>query len=296
MGSLCLPNYVLIWVFQEIALAKKAMVYCDSDQISWTDMQDSFGILDTVPHDDSRRSTHAQSMQSSFRNTYGCRFVEILDHVFRRSRGDNSEKVSTVPLDVLLPAVVDLRVTDPKDCIHALLAVAKGIAPVAVRKGGAGSNSTQLHALRLDDSTATIPAIPRSEHHQKPDFALLRPYPVNSGSTFIEACKDYLFFTSLAQAGNLAATPLDLLFRRWIPICSVSDSSRLWSCGSAHHECNDHWNDTPSWMFHMADTTHARVKNSVHRERRYADPLVSTSERKSYHASRVTSATQLVIE
>jgi hypothetical protein len=119
------------WVIQELALARKANVLCGKKVVHWNDLADAVSIF----------KEKLQDVEAGFRETPrhfkldkeklnivqamgATALVEALTDLLRKNEsGDVKEK--RLGLDYLVATLVSFDVTDPRDTIYGLLAIAR---------------------------------------------------------------------------------------------------------------------------------------------------------------------------
>ncbi|EON98792.1 putative ankyrin and het domain protein [Phaeoacremonium minimum UCRPA7] len=200
------------WVVQEIALAKQATVYCGPDTIPWKDFAvavELFVEVETATHRLSEvmqkdpRFYHVPGWFEYVSELGASLLVQATGKVFRdRKTGDilNNREVDIssrrplLSLEYLVSSLSTFDVTEPRDVVYSLLAIAKDTTPYAADEG---------------------PEIP----HVKTQKALehwteRKRYVVDYQRSYTEVCKDFIKFCITTSEPSRA---VDIICRPWAP-------------------------------------------------------------------------------
>lgn len=123
------------WVIQEIALAKRAELYCGDDRCDWSDFAVAVSLFEAVETDD--RSISKTIQKSNEYNRVpdylgeiqflgATRLVNATSNLFRKSgKGNVQEKL--LSLEALVSSFSQFQALKAHDTIYSVLALAKGV-------------------------------------------------------------------------------------------------------------------------------------------------------------------------
>ena len=131
------------WVIQEIALAKRATIYCGTNQIAWSEFAEAVSLFEEVRPEIQIISNSNSIMQPNnliklndflyeIPHLAATQLVRATSDVFRKSE-DGLIMEKNFPLEVLMSDFSAFKVTRPHDVIYAVLALAKGVSSIQKR-------------------------------------------------------------------------------------------------------------------------------------------------------------------
>jgi hypothetical protein len=217
------------WVVQEIALARKATVYCGPDEIPWRELAiavELFVEVETATHrlSELMKKTdkfnlvpnwfeHISELGASLlvgataRIFRGFDSPPLLDHISEKRKKEREERIRRESLEAfpgrsllgLEYLVTSLSIFDcgrPHDSVYALVAIARDASP--------------FPPASLSDITkeSLIGEIFTKVLEQK-------PYPLDYTAEYPDVCKDFVEFCILQCAKSDPLQALDILCRPW---------------------------------------------------------------------------------
>lgn len=240
------PWFSRRWVVQELALARKATVYCGRDHIAWKDFAvavELFVEVETATH----RLSEIMQKDEKLRHTPG-RFeyvselgasllVQATGRVFRAQRTpmrdsldqfsleqieteefrkrlqeattlNPLERRSLLSLEHLVSTMFTFQASELRDVVYALLAIARDVAPF--------TDAT----FRARDKTALIMMLCDS-------FLEEKPFAVDYSRQYSDVCRDFVQFTIRRKAKLDPVQALDILCRPWALSPSKGKSIRV---------------------------------------------------------------------
>jgi hypothetical protein len=258
------------WVIQEIALAKRATIYCGkAPAVEWRDFANAVALFGSRH----RQISGVLRASSAFHNAPDIlgdvtalgahRLVQESSNLFRKS-DDGKIQEHLLPLETLVSTLSPFEATEPHDTIYAVLSLAEDTgAKFSVKPAAAPAPEPEPP---VDDEPETPLDLNATERaHAEKTIKVLRrvkdeAYPVDYNKTFFDVCKDFLSFTIRNSKS------LDMICRPWAP---------------------DTGEKFPSWIRTLSGVAFRAGFNKIH-SRVNADTLVglpATGKRK-YNAAR----------
>lgn len=218
------------WVVQEIALARKARIYCGRDSIPWKEFAvavELFVEVETATH----RLSEVMQKDEKFRHVPGwfeyvselgaSLLVQATGKVFRAERtpldgnyedSEDSKKLvqtmrqfntidpldrrSLLSLEYLVTTMFIFNATECRDSIYSMLAIARDANPFA-----------ETTAKTEDVSVLTMPMFE--------NFLAEKPFIVDYARPYADVCRDFVEFCILRKEKLDPAQALDILCRPW---------------------------------------------------------------------------------
>tara|TARA_R110002003_G_scaffold1926_2_gene23733 strand:- start:5380 stop:8391 length:3012 start_codon:yes stop_codon:yes gene_type:complete len=218
------------WVVQEIALARRARIYCGPDSISWKDFAvavELFVEVETATH----RLSEVMQKDEKFRHVPGwfehvselgaSLLVQATGKVFRAQRTpldgnddgneeykwrastirafqtiDPLDRRSLLSLEYLVTTMFIFQATECRDSIYSMLAIARDANPYAET------------SLRTDDLSIPIMSLFDS-------FLAEKPFAVDYARPYADVCRDFVEFCINRKTRLDPAQALDILCRPW---------------------------------------------------------------------------------
>ena len=264
------PWFSRRWVIQEIALAKRATIYCGkAPAVKWRDFANAVALFGSRH----RQISGVLRASSAFHNAPDIlgdvtalgahRLVQESSNLFRKS-DDGKIQEHLLPLETLVSTLSPFEATEPHDTIYAVLSLAEDTgAKFSVKPAAAPPPEPEPPVDDEPETPLDLNATERA-HAEKTIMVLRRVkeevYPVDYNKTFFEVCKDFLSFTIRNSKS------LDMICRPWAP---------------------DTGEKFPSWIRTLSGVAFRAGFNKIH-SRVNADTLVglpATGKRK-YNAAR----------
>nr|OQO30505.1 hypothetical protein B0A51_01734 [Rachicladosporium sp. CCFEE 5018] len=129
------PWFSRRWVVQEIALATKATVHCGFEYVDWRDFADAVALLDSVQTAGRRLSDAAKKqpfedyVARSFEEVSKLEAVKLVDATHSLFRSSPSTREPLATLENLVCRLSSFEVSEPRDAVFSLLAIAKDAKP-----------------------------------------------------------------------------------------------------------------------------------------------------------------------
>jgi hypothetical protein len=264
------PWFSRRWVIQEIALAKRATIYCgQAPAVKWRDFANAVALFGSRH----RQISGVLRASSAFHNAPDIlgdvtalgahRLVQESSNLFRKS-DDGKIQEHLLPLETLVSTLSPFEATEPHDTIYAVLSLAEDTgAKFSVKPAAAPAPEPEPPVDDEPETPLDLNATQRAQAEKT--IKVLRrvkdeAYPVDYNKTFFEACKDFLSFTIRNSRS------LDMICRPWAP---------------------DTGEEFPSWIRTLSGVAFRAGFNKIH-SRVNADTLVglpATGKRK-YNAAR----------
>lgn len=120
------PVFSRLWLVQEVAVAKNVTLHCGLPAIHYTDLADAVAIFESFQADLSllyRRNgkNHKELMDRKI--TMAKRFIDVSTNALRITSSGKIQRL--LSLEALVSQLSDLSVSDPRDRVFSVLAVAK---------------------------------------------------------------------------------------------------------------------------------------------------------------------------
>ncbi|KAK7961687.1 uncharacterized protein PG986_002512 [Apiospora aurea] len=236
------------WVVQEIALAKKATVYCGNDSMPWKGFAiavELFVEVETATH----RLSEIMQNDEKFQHVAGwfehvselgaSLLVQATGKVFRgpasplhELEGDDTdsesdseqdlERWSRIQAELAQPGVSTMfifKAAEPRDVIYSLLAIARDAAPFA--------------GVTSDEDDPTFLTMTLFDQ-----FLEEKPFLIDYSRPYSDVCRDFVRFVIKRKSKIDAVQALDILCRPWSLEQPDGRSIRL----RPHHD--DYFDDT----------------------------------------------------
>ena len=212
------PWFSRRWVIQEIALAKRATIYCGTNQITWSEFAEAVSLFEEVRPETQIISNSNRIMQPNnliYLNDFlyeipqlaATQLVRATLDVFRKSE-DGQIMEKNFPLEVLMSDFSAFKVTRPHDVIYAVLALAKGVTSVQSKSENPDSVQSSPVATERDSKESIIVNALANKFVQR---VTEKVYHVDYEKDFVDVCKEFLSYT--VDAGK----SLDIICRPWVP-------------------------------------------------------------------------------
>jgi hypothetical protein len=203
------------WAIQEVALARKASLYCGPNSISWTEFADAITLLQStlsrvLPRNAPEVVARASARSRILASAAGCHFVDVSNDIFRKS-DEGTILDSLKSLESLMCNLSSFETSNFHDNIYAYLSLAEDTgARYSVRAAAAFS-------MAVDD-TDPIP-VALSPTEQKLARSVVNmwrraaegEYRVDYNKSVVEVCRDFVAF-AVNKTGSL-----DIICRPWAP-------------------------------------------------------------------------------
>jgi hypothetical protein len=195
-------------VVQEIALARKAKLYCGSDNIDWQDFADAVSLFVEVESATHRLSEimrrddqfhHVPDFFGYVSALGATVLVEAVNTLFRESV-DGSRREPLLSIEYLVSKMTVFGVTEPRDAIYALLAIAKDTAPIATRQQMADAAKPGARQIQQWARNTTA-----------------KPYRVDYDQSIAEICREFTRFCIRQAEKAEPVSALDIICRPWAP-------------------------------------------------------------------------------
>ncbi|MCJ1451337.1 hypothetical protein MMC28_001673 [Mycoblastus sanguinarius] len=267
------------WVVQEIALAKRATLYCGEDYVGWADFADAVSLFEAAESEGRviSKSLMRSDLYNHIPDFFGeikflgaTRLVDATSNLFRKST-DGQVLERLLSLEALISNLAAFQASRAHDIIYAVLQLAKGVKISAKPK----SDSTDVPENELPSSSVPT-ELPQKEHDLAKHAAAKFRQAADEGRWYIdydrpffEVCQHFLSSTIKSSKS------LDIICRPWIP------------------EEADLGGDRPSWLLTTSQTAYGRSPDGNFR-RKNADTLVGTPGlgKRNYNASGPTKVTE----
>ncbi|KAI3327310.1 hypothetical protein HD806DRAFT_531888 [Xylariaceae sp. AK1471] len=222
------------WVVQELALSAEATIYCGPDQIKWETFASAVDLckeLETSTHQLSeiiRRDERFNHVPGWFEHTSelgASLLVKAAGKVFRSyhmgqatveeasasrlttahgirrvnvTRSRMRGRQSLLSLEFLVCSLVVFEVSEPRDVIYSLLAIARDAFPVGNRPFHSPGDANEDFLLKIIST-----------------FFERKPYPVDYSRSYADCCKDFICFCIERAHASNHSRALDILCRPW---------------------------------------------------------------------------------
>jgi hypothetical protein len=184
------------WVIQEISVARGAVLFCGDEKIDWRDFADAIQLVLDSPSGMStisaaiREARGLNDWYDGFDSSGASLIVEAATTMFRRSGG--RIKTPILGLEYLVSKLSIFEVTEPRDAIYSLLAVARDV------QASADANQVQYDIPHVVNDW-----VKRS---------LKIRYLVDYEQPYRHVCRDYISFCVQTADDSRA---LDVICRPW---------------------------------------------------------------------------------
>lgn len=199
------PWFSRRWVVQEIALAKKATIYTGKSHLPWRDFVDAVSLFVEV-EDATRRLTEIMQQHEVYNHVPD--FFEDLSAIGASMlvtatsnlyRGKNGKRDSQKSLESLVSALAVFDVSNPKDAIYALLAIARDTSPLAANQEWNLKLFQRIVEKGLDKDLTR------------------QTFRVDYSMKTVEVFKEFIAFAIRRSMSKDPTHALDILCRPWAP-------------------------------------------------------------------------------
>jgi hypothetical protein len=263
------PWFSRRWVIQEIALARKAKVYCGKAKpVKWRDFANAVALFGSRYHQIRELFKASAEFGHHFYHlgdvtALGAhRLVDESSNLFRKS-DDGAIQEHLYSLEHLVSTLSPFQATNPRDTIYAVLSLAEDTGAIFSARPSAHipvdaaipGDNTQQFSETDKKKLQTVMSVWRKQ--------VEKPYPVDYDKSFFEVCKDFLEFTIESSQS------LDMICRPWAPTPLTKDET------------------LPSWIPTVRGAPYRPGANRYH-NRVNADNLVGvpSTGKRNYNAAR----------
>ncbi|KAL9068846.1 MAG: hypothetical protein Q9161_005933 [Pseudevernia consocians] len=260
------------WVVQEIALAKRATLYCGNANVEWSDFAVAVSLFEAVEKNGhlitksirmSNLFNHVPNFLGEIGSLGATRLVDATSNLFRKSKtGEVLEHLSS--LEALISNLSLFRASKAHDVIYAVLALAKGTnVAAALNEEGPVTTPVGVPATSDGDPTARHNKMVAQRVTRKfQQNVEVKRFVIDYDRDFFEVCKDFLTFTINGSKS------LDIICRPWMPVDAIRKQ------------------DLPSWLLTMSHTAFGLRQDRSY-SRKNANTLVGTPglNKRNYNAS-----------
>ena len=245
------------WVVQEIALAKRATVYCGDKDVDWADFADAVSLFEAAEIENNainkkfnnpEWSTHMSTFLGEIKFLGATRLVDATSNLFRKGiRGEVLEHLLT--LESLVSNLSAFKASRAHDVVYAVLALAKGVIGVT-----RVPNDSQRPQHEIEDTEEgrrnhkKLAVVKRVVATFKQTVAK-KEFVINYETPFFEVCKEFLTFAIKSEQS------LDIICRPWVPEDSIEDHEK------------------PSWLLTTKQAAYG-LRPDGNFDRAHADTLV----------------------
>jgi hypothetical protein len=221
------PWFSRRWVVQEIALARRATVYCGSDEIPWNDFAvavELFVEVETATHrlsevmEKDDRFYHVPGWFEYVSELGASLLVSATGKIFRQYQDGETDyappRRGLQSLEYLVSSLFTFQATEPRDAVYALLAIARDTSPLS---------ELPAPGDHADNETLLMKAFAT--------FLERKPYPVDYDRPYIDVCADFVSFCIKRTRKSDPSRALDILCRPWAippPDKDQAASSEAW--------------------------------------------------------------------
>ncbi|KAI0882629.1 heterokaryon incompatibility protein-domain-containing protein [Annulohypoxylon maeteangense] len=272
------------WMVQEIALARKATIYCGPDEIPWDNFAvavELFVEVETATH----RLSEVMQKDEKFRHIPGwfehvselgaSLLVQATGKIFRTQSIDTNtvpnpepddiqtidplKRRSLLSLQYLVTTMFIFQTSEPRDAIYSLLAVARDTSPFVEK---------------------SVPADKRYALFMRTGFSSFleeKPFHVDYGKPYYDVCRDFVEFSIHRGYEVDKVQTLDILCRPWALEPPTRGSTRIQEDSALSKKPKKalrQWLETvleiwykKEWSFY--DEGEVRVSNEEDKDRRW---------------------------
>ena len=232
------PWFSRRWVIQEIALAKRATIYCGTNQITWSEFAEAVSLFEEVRPETQIISNSNSIMQPNnliylddflyeIPQLAATQLVRATLDVFRKSEnGLIMER--NFPLEVLMSDFSAFKVSRPHDVIYAVLALAKGVKSVQKRSANSNSTSVPSSPVTTEGERSILNALATRFVNKATELAMEKVYYVDYDKDFMDVCKEFLFY--IIDMGK----SFDIICRPWVPEETEFSTKPSWLLTTVH--------------------------------------------------------------
>lgn len=193
------------WIIQEIALAKKAVVFCDKDQMDWVEFAQAIELFvegESKTKLADNATLKSKSIPHYWKNVAAlgaARLVRDISAIRRLAPNTRSRQKHELlmSLEEIVCRLETFKTSKPHDTVYAYLALAKDAVPVAHLGQNPSFSNKLLQALKAFDMTKVR----------------ARTFIVDYNQPYAEVCKQFIQFAIKRQSNRVTA--LDILCRPW---------------------------------------------------------------------------------
>lgn len=252
------------WVIQEVALAKKATIFCGNQKMDWNKFARAIELF-VMGENKTRRADHAM-MRDEYHTQYwsnvsglgAARLVEVTSKLFRQPVRAEGKPEPLMSLEQTVCQLESFQTSKSHDTIYAYLAIAKDAVPVA-------------HYDTADEDIK--PSIEKRVAKSLQEKQLAKRFFVDYKKPYGEVCRQFVEFA--IQQNPDRQTALNVLCRPWA------------------YEADDvtnpaHDPSLPNWATSLASARfemNNNLKDGVGLYRRNGDPLVGVPSPGHYKAA-----------
>ncbi|KAM7211111.1 Heterokaryon incompatibility protein (HET) domain containing protein [Rhypophila decipiens] len=251
------------WVIQEIALAKKAVVFCDKESMDWVEFAQAIELFvegeskTQLADNVTLKKTHITHFWKNVSSLGAARLVRDISSIRRlapntRSRFSHELLMS---LEEIVCRLETFKTSKPHDTIYAYLALAKDTVPLAHLPDNAGLSSKLLQAARVFDMSKIA----------------AKAFIVDYKQPYSEVCSQFIQFAVKQQSDR--QTALDILCRPW------SYEEEVYELRKEIH--------LPQWVTTIASAPFEMTEHdsTIGSYRRNGDPFVGPPGKPIYNAA-----------
>ncbi|KAK0624598.1 heterokaryon incompatibility protein-domain-containing protein [Bombardia bombarda] len=258
------------WVVQEIALAKKATIFCDDQSMDWLDFSQAIEqfvggeILTKLANEKMMREASLPHYWKDVSAMGAARLVSDISKIRRLSRSrlkqhgvpvSRQKHELLMSLEEIVCRLETFQTSKPHDTIYAYLALAKDAVPVAHHRSKKESDSVDDVVRRFAKTFS--------------EKLMASPFIVDYKHPYSEVCRQFIKFA--VRQNKDRATALDILCRPWA-YEEVSDKERS--------ELN-----IPTWVTTIAYAPFELTSTGIGLYRRNGDALVGAPGKSPYNAA-----------
>ena len=258
------------WVVQEIALAKRATVYCGEKDVDWADFADAISLFEAVEvennainkkFNNAEWSNHMSTFLGEIRFLGATRLVDATSNLFRKgTRGEVLEHLLT--LEALVSNLSAFKASRAHDVVYAVLALAKGV--IGITAAAKASEQPQHETEDTEEGRRARKKLSLMksglEAFKRP--VLKKEFIIDYETPFFDVCKEFLMFAIKTEQS------LDIICRPWVPEDSINEQEK------------------PSWLLTTKQAAYG-LRPDGNFDRAHADTLVGPAGlgKRNYSAS-----------
>ena len=258
------------WVVQEIALAKRATVYCGEKDVDWADFADAVSLFEAVEIESNainkkfnnpEWSNHMSTFLGEIKFLGATRLVDATSNLFRKgTRGEVLEHLLT--LEALVSNLSAFKASRAHDVVYAVLALAKGVIGITAAAKDSRQPQHEIEDTEEGRRDRKKLSLMKSglEAFRRP--VVKKEFIINYETPFFEVCKEFLMFAIKTEQS------LDIICRPWVPEDSIEEQVK------------------PSWLLTTKQAAYG-LRPDGNFDRAHADTLVGPAGlgKRNYSAS-----------
>ncbi|KAF2118915.1 heterokaryon incompatibility protein-domain-containing protein [Lophiotrema nucula] len=258
------------WVVQEIALARRASIYCGKDELSWSDFSEAIALFQDGAHlvNAKFKGDAAYRNEPDYVGNVSeypaSRLVAATSRVVRKSE-DNDVMMKVESLEYLVSTLTPFEATESADSIYAVLSLAKDVPGYSKVIAPTATIDTTIDTTAANGITENNQRIEKETREGRLVSKVVQrfrkvaeKYPVDYKKPFTTICTDFLDFVFRTSHS------LDMICRPWAPKTETA---------------------LPSWILTLWDETHVQHRKYKTMIRKRADILVGAPGQGVYSAS-----------